>query len=174
MPFSHVPKLSDSLLVDLTWCGSGDPRNTMRSSLAAGVDTSSYVEASNFTRYYGTVSSDVSLEVEFAYANEERVHVPKTYRSTVAGLVVDLRLPSLAIRKLFPVDLGGFRDVTDEDLATLNYDGVVSTTRFTPGHPPKGSHFFVIISGRWLRVRVTNVGDIPASWIRTRVRGSVF
>lgn len=60
--------------------------------------------------------------------------------------------------------------VTDETMPKLHWD-VIERKEHKVGD--RKGHW-VLILGRWLRVRVRNIGTAPASELRVYVRGSVF
>jgi len=217
MSFTHYPKLAEGagLFGAVLWYAPGDPRNTLddirwRSGvrfhvadqpIQSGESISLYGSAVNFTRYYGTTSADVPLELTFAFSNEERVLVPSgvlvsgTHPMTGKTVMVDSRLPG-DVCGAFPVDpldpepsawptrkveglewpVRGIRDATDEDLPHLNYDGIALVSQYRPaaeGKPAVGDKTLVTIYGSALKVTVKNTGDRAGS-VRVFVRGSVF
>jgi len=145
-----------------------------------------YGSAVNFTRYYGTTYSDQPLEITFAFSNEEVAVVPVANQVQVASpmtheiVAADDRLPK-NIRGAFPV-VGGLREVTDEDLPELNYDGVALVNMYRPGEvidlvtlkPPTGDKGLITIYGSALRIVVKNTGEKALGACRVFVRGSVF
>lgn len=62
--------------------------------------------------------------------------------------------------------------ITDATLPFLNYDVVAKEGTYKPGERHTG-HFMIIV-GRWLRVRFKNVGDAPIKFIRAYARGIPF
>jgi hypothetical protein len=63
--------------------------------------------------------------------------------------------------------------VTDENISSLNYDGIGLRQLYDP-KKPETSKFFSMIFGRWIRVEIKNVGDRAPTFQRLYVRGSVF
>lgn len=190
MPFTHYPKLEENLFLSACWYGENDPRNTIDQPLAPGAEgVVLHGVAQNFTRFYGTVAADQPLDVTFSFSNEERVLV--TGWTAVGGIstlrlgddpvlhqepMFDSALPK-EIREHYPVDERGLREVTDEDLGHLNYDGIALVSKFEPGaagKPSVGDKFLVTIYGRFMRVQITNRGTAPVKKLRVFVRASVF
>ena len=182
MPFTHYPKLEENLFLSACWYGPDDPRNTMKDPLREYVVL--HGVAQNFTRFYGTVFADVPLDLTFSFSNEERVVVPQPRQADNVALAkfhadaprLDERLPK-DVREFYLVDERGTREVTDEDLADLNYDGIALVSKYEPaaaGKPAVGDKFLVTIYGRFLRVRIDNRGTVAAKNMRVFVRASVF
>ncbi|HUK32936.1 MAG TPA: hypothetical protein VLV86_03435 [Vicinamibacterales bacterium] len=61
--------------------------------------------------------------------------------------------------------------ITDADLPGLHYDVLERTITSAPGDL-KGN--WILILGRWVRVRVKNTGSVPTANYRVYIRGSVF
>lgn len=64
--------------------------------------------------------------------------------------------------------------VTDENIHDLNYDALALKQQFDPGNVAATGKYFVTIFGRWLEVKVKNVGSKSTELLRVFVRGSVF
>jgi len=183
MSFTHYPKLAEGsgLFGSVLWYGKGDPRNTLAKPLKPGESVSIYGSAVNFTRYLGTTYSDQPLEISFAFGNEEVVLVPLGHLveaenpMTHETILADDRLPA-DIRGAFPV-VNGLREATDEDLPSLNYDGVALVINYQPGKegkPAIGDKGTITIYGSVLRITVKNVGSAATSSVRHYTRASVF
>ena len=155
MPFTHYPKQANNLLVAWVWPPPPDKKNflsfprfsevnLLREPLKPGETVRFFHEAQNFTRFFGTLASDQPLQITCAFSNDE-VAPDGEY-------------------------------VCDENLKDLNYDGLALDQAFDPKKPPlsNGSKFFAVIFGRWIRVELTNKGEVPISFVRVYVRCSVF
>lgn len=70
-------------------------------------------------------------------------------------------------------DADGFY-VTDENIATLNYDVEALKQAYDPAKQAQTGKWFATIFGRYLRVEVKNVGKESTKFLRVFVRGSVF
>lgn len=64
--------------------------------------------------------------------------------------------------------------VTDENIASLNYDAEALKQAYDPLKQTQTGKWFATIYGRYLRVMVKNVGTGPTTHLRVFVRGSVF
>ncbi len=64
--------------------------------------------------------------------------------------------------------------VTDENIATLNYDAEALKQLYDPKKQGATGKYFVTIFGRWLKVEIKNTGDKATEKLRVFVRGSVF
>jgi len=64
--------------------------------------------------------------------------------------------------------------ITDENMKTLHYDAEALKLAYEPSKQSATGKYLVTIYGRFLSVRIKNVGTKPIEWIRFYVRGSVF
>jgi len=71
------------------------------------------------------------------------------------------------------VDAAG-RHVSDENIATLNYDALGTRQSYDPKKQDQTGKIFSMIFGRWIRVEVKNTGTEETTFLRLVVRGSVF
>lgn len=116
--------------------------NRFKDPIGPGECVVGYHDAQPFTRFYGSVASDVALEITIAFSNEE---------VTADGNVV-----------------------SDDNIATLNYDAEALRLFYDPAKQGPTGKFFCTIFGRFLRVEINNTSDTPTKLLRTYVRGSVF
>lgn len=184
MPFTHYPKLEENTFLAACWYGKDDPRSAtldvfgsqaLKSPPAPGKEILLHGCAQNFTRFYSTLHADQPVKVTYAFSNEDRVLVPRPDPPNPSP-AHDKRLPE-KIRKYYPIDVRGRREITDEDLPGLNYDGVAMVQNYKPaseGKPAVGDKALVTIYGRWLRVVVANMGEKPVGQLRFYLRASVF
>ena len=193
MGFTHYPKLESNQFLSALWYGPEDPRNNIARPLVSNEGVVLYGVSQNFTRFYGTVYSDQPLTVTFAFSNEEYVLVDPSNQISVSSeddcirdAIIkpagdppwrfDKRLPD-RVKYAFPVSASGMREITDEDLPNIPYDGIAQVINYVPptdGKPAVGDKFLVTIYGSILRVRVLNTGGASASKLRVIVRASVF
>jgi hypothetical protein len=66
------------------------------------------------------------------------------------------------------------RYVTDENIASLNFDAEALKQMYEPAKQGPTGKYFCTIFGRYFRVQVKNVGTKPTDFLRVFVRGSVF
>lgn len=167
MGFTHYPKLPEGYCVfgSVLWFGAGDPRNTLHEPLAPGASAYMYGSSTNFTRFFGSAFCDQVIDVSFDFANDFRMPL------RVPDGKLDLSLPS-DLRELYAADEVGLREITDEDLPYLYYDAKALDILGHKAGTPKG--MFVPIYGMYLRVTVTNRGEVPVSALRVVTVCSVF
>lgn len=155
MPMTHYPKQAVNVLVAWVWPHPRDkpnflnfPRfstvNQLKAPLEPNKSVTFYHEAQNFTRFFGSLFSEQSLELACSFSNDEVA--PDGSWVTDENLK-DLHYDAEALRQTF--------DPTKPALSN-------------------GSKFFFPIFGRWVRVELTNKGKEATKELRVFIRCSVF
>lgn len=174
MPFTHYPKNTENLIAAVVWPAPPDKPhphlplpllsevNRATGPLEPGKTIRVFHEAQNFTRFYGSITSDQSLEIACSFSNDEVYLGEASLRGYVNEADGSIIEPGT--------------HVNDSNIHLLNYDAEALRQTFDPAKPKasNGSKFFVTIFGRWICFELTNKGTAPTQFVRAYLRGSVF
>jgi len=109
VPFSHYPKIVGNIV--LAWVQPRPPRrpgflgmpafdemNLFDVPIAPGASVVGYCDAQPFTRFYGSIAGDQSLELEIAFSNDE---VDRDGVWVTDDSIADLHYDAIALRRSY-------------------------------------------------------------------------
>jgi hypothetical protein len=153
MPFTHYPKLADNII--FAWVQPAPPKKKPFLNMRP---------FSALNRFEKSIEPGKSV-----VAYQDAQNFTRFYGS----IACDQRLEVTFSFSNEEVD-GGGDWITDDNIASLNYDAEAVKQMYEPTKQGASGKYFVTIYGRWLKVEVKNVGDKPTEKLRVFVRGSVF